>query len=137
MSPAGTWKKNQGISRDYHSFTYTVSGVGVESRIMDGKSFSLSEYGSTVLKVVCGAREHVESSGNFLSKNNGTYHYSFIRCETRGMDLHIGTTKTNNSSTLLVACGPPGIGDWSENLRWFLDMVKDARMGPKSSATES
>jgi hypothetical protein len=26
------------------------------------------------------------------------------------MDLHIGTVKGNNSTTLLVACGPPGIG---------------------------
>jgi hypothetical protein len=48
-----------------------------------------------------------EISGN---KNYGTYPLRFIQGETRGMDLHIGTTFSTNSSALGVACPPPGIG---------------------------
>jgi hypothetical protein len=44
-----------------------------------------------------------EVSGN---ENHETYP-SFIRDETRGVDLHIGTTGIN-STALEVACPPPG-----------------------------
>jgi hypothetical protein len=48
-----------------------------------------------------------EISGN---ENYGTYLWHFIQGETRGMDLHIGTVDSSNSTALEVACPPPGIG---------------------------
>jgi hypothetical protein len=44
-----------------------------------------------------------------MSENHGTYRVRFIRNETTGMDLHIGTSPSTNSSALEVACPPPGI----------------------------
>jgi hypothetical protein len=48
-------KKVQERSADDHSSTYTVSVVGVESRVMDEKiSTLLNVDGSSALEVVCG-----------------------------------------------------------------------------------
>jgi hypothetical protein len=44
------------------------------------------------------------------NENQVTYLFRFIQGETRGMDLHIGTTAGINSSALQVACPPPAIG---------------------------
>jgi hypothetical protein len=49
----------------------------------------------------------------YVSKNHGTYLIRFIRDKTRGMDLYIGITVSTNSSTLEVACPPPGHGESS------------------------
>jgi hypothetical protein len=48
-----------------------------------------------------------EISGN---EKYGTYPWHFIQGETRGMDLHIDTVQSSNSTALEVACPPPGIG---------------------------
>jgi hypothetical protein len=42
----------------------------------------------------------------YVSENHGTYLSRFIRDETRGMYLHIGTINSKNSSTLEVGCPP-------------------------------
>jgi hypothetical protein len=44
-----------------------------------------------------------------VNKNHRTYQSRFIRDETRGMDLHIGTTESSNRTALEVAYTPPGI----------------------------
>jgi hypothetical protein len=44
-----------------------------------------------------------------VSENHRTYLVRFIRDETRGMDLHVSTAGSINSSALEVACPPPGI----------------------------
>jgi hypothetical protein len=44
-------------------------------------------------------------------KMKSTYHQSAVALESAGVDLEIGTHGVN-SSTLKVACGPPGIGDF-------------------------
>jgi hypothetical protein len=46
----------------------------------------------------------------YVSKNHGPYLICFIRDKTRGIDLYIGSSVSINSSTLEVACPPPGIG---------------------------
>jgi hypothetical protein len=48
-------EKNQESSADHHSFTYQVSGVGGERRIMNDHSSILDDDGPSFLKVACGA----------------------------------------------------------------------------------
>jgi hypothetical protein len=64
-SALSTWRKVQEFSPDHHSFTYRVSGVGVEGRIMDDKSSTKNADGSA-LEVVCGAPGHGRIIRKFL-----------------------------------------------------------------------
>ena len=51
-----------------------------------------------------------ESSGKFSKQLGTTYTVCSVALEGAVMDVHIGTTGGINSSTLEVACPPPGIG---------------------------
>ena len=80
---------------------------------MDGKGSIVDVDGPSVLKTELHVprrdmEKFQEISGN---KDYGTYPCRFIQGEARGMDLHIGTTISNNSATLEVACPPPGHGE--------------------------
>jgi hypothetical protein len=52
MFRPGNWstKKVQERSADQHSFTYVISGVGVEGRVMDDKSSIINVDGASVLE---------------------------------------------------------------------------------------
>jgi hypothetical protein len=65
-----------------------------------------------------------EISGN---ENYGTYLWRFIQGETRGMDLHTGIDDSSNSTTLEVACPPPGHG---RNFRKVLETITHALTAP-------
>jgi hypothetical protein len=91
--PPGQGRTNQGNSRDHHSFTYSSSDIGVESRILDGKSSIFSVDGSTV-----------EFS-------------SAIREERRVVDLYIGTTLGTDSPALEVVCDPGHRGKFRKCLQ--------------------
>jgi hypothetical protein len=78
---------------------------------MDDKGSVRNADGPSALKIMLHVpRQDIEKfqeiSGN---ENYGTNLSRYIRDETRGMDLHIGTIASSNSSALKVVCPPPGI----------------------------
>jgi hypothetical protein len=55
-------------------------------------------------------RDIEKFQGISVSENHGIYLNRFIRDETRGMDLHIGTDVSKDGSALEVACPASDIG---------------------------
>jgi hypothetical protein len=105
-------EKFQESSADDHSSTYPVSGVGVESRIMDDESSSTNVDPPSILNVVCGApgigarRKQVQERP--ADQHSFTYPVSGVGLEDAGVDLHIGTASRINCSALLSWMSRPG-----------------------------
>jgi hypothetical protein len=114
MCPAGNWENSQGISVDHHSSTYPVGVVALESAGVD-LDICTRRVGHgincTTLRVVVCPAPGIGAENQDISQNSFGYTYTggSVAPENTVMHLHIATIGIN-SSTLEVACPPPGIG---------------------------
>jgi hypothetical protein len=121
MWPAGTYRKVQEFSADHYSSTYPIRGVGVptyigsavalEGAVMDFHIGTTVSSNSSALEVGCPPPgiEAKKVQENSETRFRTTYILSAIALERTGVDLDIRNI-SKHSSSLEVACPPPGIG---------------------------
>jgi hypothetical protein len=67
-------EKNQKRPADQHSFTYVISGVGVESRVMDDKSSILNVDGASELESCMWAPRELEQKSQRTVEESNVQH---------------------------------------------------------------